>query len=260
MRPKVTRRVVAPPPRTNTRPSSQVLGVISLLIVGALLGLTVERLVEATLVTGTPGTATESTAPGDSNAAASDVPGSSDVPSESPVSPVLEAQIPATIDGTALTTQSATDASSISGTPNGRALDAAVVSLGKLPSDLEIAIAYDGSGVLDLSILGFRIAGIEPAILRPILIDTWLASNAPGITTSQVDVSGTPTTEVSYGDCGPNEWVFVHQDSVFIVETADATLAADTVAAITGSVPAASTGTSPTASPAESPGPSPSGC
>jgi hypothetical protein len=258
MRPKVTRRAVAPPPpaRRANRPSNQVLGVISILIVGALLGLMVERLVEATLVTGNPGAATESSAPGDSGLAASDVPGASDVPSESPVSPILEAQIPATIDGTALTTQSATDATSISGTPNGRALDAAVVSLGKQPSDLEIAISYDGSGVLDLSILGFRIAGVEPTTLSPILIDTWLTSNVPGVKTTHPDVSGTATTEVIYADCGPNEWVFIHQDSVFIVETADASLAADTVAAITGSVPAAS----PSGVPAGSPGPSPSGC
>ncbi len=255
MRPKITRRVVAPPPRTANRPSSQVLGVISLLIVGALLGLMVERLVEATLVTGSPGAATASSAPGDSGAGASNVPVSSDVPSRSPVSPILEAQVPATIDGTPLTTQSATDATSISGTPNGRALDAAVVSLGKLPSDLEIVISYDGTGVLDVSILGFRIAGVAPTTLRPILIDTWLASNAPGIKTTNVDVSGTPTTKVVYGDCGPNEWVFIHQDSVFIIETADATLAADTVAAITGSVSTAASG-----SPAGSPGPSPSGC
>jgi hypothetical protein len=38
-------------------------------------------------------------------------------------------------------------------------------------------------------------------------------------------LSGLPATRVSYGDKGADEYVFIHGDGVFIVETSDQTLA-----------------------------------
>ena len=192
----------------------------------------------------------------DASAGASDA-----VPSDTPASAVLESLIPKTVNGTALTVRSITDAINIANDPPGRAIDAAVLSLGKQPTDLEIGYGYDASGTVDLTIIGFRIAGISPEVLRPIVLRTWLANEGPGVTTTQVNLAGNPLTQVSYGDSGADEYLFVFKDSVFVVETADSSLATQAVVAITGvsASPAPGGSVAPSGSPAPgSAAPSPS--
>jgi hypothetical protein len=155
---------------------------------------------------------------------------------------VLEAEMPRAVNGVTLTTESALNATSLGNAPNGRALGAAVTNLGKKPGDLEIADAFDQSGSLSLSILGFRLPGIDPATLRSVVLDAWLSVTSPGITSTSVSLSGTPSTKVSYGDGGPDQYVLVHRDSVFIIVTADQALAASAVAAMPGASPSPSGG------------------
>jgi hypothetical protein len=151
---------------------------------------------------------------------------------------VLEAEMPHAVNGTSLTVESATNATSLGSAPSNRALDAAVIELGKTASDLQIAEAYDPSGALAISVLGFRVAGVDPTKLRPLVLDAWLATGTPGVSTSSVNLLGTSSTKVSYGDSGPDEYVFVHGDSVFVVEAADQSLAANVATAV--EAPAAS--------------------
>ena len=145
--------------------------------------------------------------------------------------------MPHAVNGTPLTVESATDATSLGSAPSNRALDAAVTNLGRTPADLEIAEAYDASGSLALSVLGFRVSGVDPAKLRTAVLDAWLSVNTPGVTASSVNLLGTPSTRVSYGDSGPNEYAFVRGDSLFVVETADQSLAANVVAAMAAPSP-----------------------
>ena len=149
-----------------------------------------------------------------------------------PVSPVLEGRIPTSIDDVTLTIQSAVDATNLSNGPDGRALDAAVVRLGKQASDLEIALADDESGTLDLNIIGFRADGIAATDMRKAVLEAWLAAGTAGVTSSTLTISGADVTKVSYGDGGADEYVLTVGDSVFIVETADATLAQSAASAI----------------------------
>ena len=257
MRSKIHRTTPASPaPPSSGRRTTEVLVALVLLVVGAGVGVSVERFVN-------PGSGTASPSPSDSafaepslsasdQAAASGLPdasalespgassaespgvspGESPGPSASVAAPVLEAEMPHSINGTTMTTQSATDATSLGNNPSNRALDAAVTSLGKKPADLEIAASYDSSGSVALSVLGFRVAGVDPAKLRSVLLESWLASNTPGVKTSAVTLAGTPATAVSYGDAGPTEYVLVHGDGVFLVETTDQALAAAAVAAM----------------------------
>jgi hypothetical protein len=155
---------------------------------------------------------------------------------------VLEAEMPHAVNGTTLTMESAKGATSLGGSPNSRALNAGVTSLGKKPGDLEIADAFDASGSLALSILGFRLPGIDPAKLRSVVLDAWLSVKSSGVTSSSVSLSGTPSTKVSYGDGGPDQYVFVYRDSVFLVVTADQSLAASAVAAMAAVSPSPSGG------------------
>lgn len=257
MRSKIRRTTPVPQaPPSSSRRTTEVLVALVLLVAGAVVGLSVERFVS-------PGSGAASPSPSDSaftgpspsgsdQAAASGLPdasaiespgaspaesagaspGESPAPSASVAAPVLEAEMPRAINGTTMSIQSATDAKTLGNNPTNRALDAAVTSLGKKPADLEIAASYDQSGSVALSVLGFRIAGIDPAKLRPVLLESWLGSNTPGVKTSTVTLAGTTATAVSYGDTGPTEYVVVHGDGVFLIETTDQALAAAAVTAM----------------------------
>lgn len=234
-----------PPPRRR-RGSDQVLAAIGLVVVGAVVVLGIQRLTEgpAPVASSAP-----SAQPSDDTGA---IP--SDAPDQSvaPLSPILEARMPTTIDGVTLTIQSAVDATTLSNGPSGRALNAAVTHLGKQASDLEIALAYDGSGSLDLTIIGFRSAGIDAATMQKAVLEAWLAAGTPGVATSTVTLSGTEMTKVSYGDGGDDEYVLTVSDSVFVLETADTTLAQSAASTITGA------GVAPSSTPAPiSPSPAP---
>lgn len=244
-----------PPPRRSRsarapRPIGELIGAaLALLIVGAFVGVGIASL-------GSKPAADASSAPSaaptdDTGAAPTDNPDSSGNPDGSiaPVSPVLEALMPQTVSGSTMTIQSAVDATSLSGGPDGRALNAAVVHMGKATSDLEIAVAFDDSGAIDLTILGFRVDGIAAATTRAAVLSAWLASGIPGVTTTTLSWSGTSVTKVSYGDDGGDEYVISVHDSVFVLETVDEAVAQAAVTAIVAQAQAAG---SPPAPPAPS--------
>jgi hypothetical protein len=240
----------APRPRRPTPVSERVGIALTLVVVGALAGALLVGLASSHAPAAT---AAVSDAPTDDPVAqASDVPGASDAP----VSPILEAMVPTTIDNNALTIQSAVDATSLSSGSDGRALDAAIRHLGKDPSDLEIVYAYDESGTTDLVILGFRVEGLAVADIRTAILGAWLAASTPGVVTTNLDWSGTAVAKVSYGDQAPDEYVFTVRDTVFVLETIDAAMAQGAETAIVEQAAKASPGApggSPAASSAASP-------
>ncbi len=257
MRSKYRRRQSPSPQgrsRTGGRTSPILVGLV-LVVFGAALALTVER-----LIPNTPGPTARATAaplspsPLVSSPSASAQAAASIAPTAlpSPAAPVLEAQMPRTINGTVLTIKSAINAASLGGDPSSRALSAAMSSLGKKPDDLEIAEAYDPAGALALTILAFRVAGIDAAKLRSVVLEAWLSTRTAGVVSSSVTLAGTPSTRVSYGDAGPSDYAFVRGDSVFVVVTADQALAVSAAAAIA----APSSSAPPVASPAASAAPS----
>lgn len=255
---KRTRRLVAePPPVRSARPrpprrgNDQVLIVVLLLVVGGLAGAGLLGLMQGHPSSTTPG-ATEPAATDDTGGAGDNTLGSNQ-PQDStqPVSPILESRMPATIDDVSLTSESAVDATTLSSGPDGRALDAAVVHLGKQASDLEVAIAQDQTGTIDLQILGFRVNGVGASTMRDIVMSAWLSAGTPGVTSTTLSWAGTNVTKISYGDQGPDEYVLTIGDSVYIVETTDAGNAQAAGIAIldtAGAAPSSPTGSAPAAS------------
>ncbi len=238
MRSKVRQRGTPPSPHGSSR-ASGVLAALVLLVAGAAVALSGAWIVSTTVGARTQASAAASPL-GGAAAAASIAPSAAASATPSPAAPLLEAEMPHAVNGTTLTVQSATDATSLGTTPSNRALDAAMTSLGKTPADLEVADAADASGALALSVLGFRVAGVDPAKLRTVVLDAWLSINTPGVTVSSVTLAGTPATMVAYGDSGPSEYVLVHGDSVLVIETADQSLAANVVAALSAPTPSPS--------------------
>jgi hypothetical protein len=244
-------------------PGRWALVVVALLALGASFAVVVDRLVASgSAASPSPSPSSALVSP---SAAASSSPAASASPaaSPSPAAPTLEAMMPTSLDGTALTTDSATDAATLGSGPGPRALGAAVKSLGQDPAALEIAAAYDPTGTLTITVLGFRVPGLAPDQLQPAVMSAWLAADTPGVTTSSTTLSGYPTTKVSYGDGGDDEYLFPYKDALIVIETSDATLAAKAAAAVgTGSsatpVPSGSTAPSASSSPSASPAPTPS--
>ncbi|HYK96594.1 MAG TPA: hypothetical protein VE011_12145 [Candidatus Dormibacteraeota bacterium] len=217
-------------PNRRRQRTDQVLAAVGLLIVGALVALGGQSLLQgpAPIASGAATSAPTSQATNDTGAIPSDLPAGS----IAPVSPVLEARMPTTIDDVTLSVQYAVDATNLSSGPDARALDAAIVGLGKQASDLEIAVANDQSGTLDLAVLGFRVNGLTATDVRKAVLEAWLAAGTPGVTSSTITLAGAQVTRVSYGDSGPDEYVLTIDDSVFVLETTDASLAQAAAAAL----------------------------
>lgn len=174
-------------------------------------------------------------------------------PSPTPAAPILLGYMPKSIGGTTMSTDSATDATTLGNSPNSRALNAAVVAMGKKASDLEVADAYDASGTLTVSVLGFRVAGIEPSKLETAVLDAWLAGNTKGVKTTSVKLGTTTATEVTYGDTGPAEYLLIFKDAVIVIQSTDITTAKSALAAMTNPEATASPSASPSAAPTPSP-------
>ncbi len=260
MRSKYHRREAPPPPPRGNGTRQVLIGLV-LVVVGAAVALSAQWLVTNASSPGTKVAAgpsaspsAEPSLPASPDLSASTAPiasvsptaapssSASPAPSPSPASVVLEAAMPKSVNGTALTTNSARNATSLGGDPSSRALNAAVTNLGKKSADLELADAFDSTQTLAVSILGFRVAGLDPAKLRTVILEVWLSANTPGVTSTSVSLSGTPATKVTYPDPGPSEFVFVRGDGVFVIVTADQALAANAVAAMPAAAPSPSGG------------------
>jgi len=247
------------PPPSGRRPNrtNQVVTGLVLLAFGAVVALSVDRLAPAgngagasaspaasDLATLDPNASplTDSTIP--PTAGPTDAP----TPSPSPASAVLESLLPTVVNGTELTITSAKGTSALGNGPTTRALAAAITGAGKSPDDLELGYAYDAAGENAMTILAFRLPGVDPAKLQTIVLDSLLVANTPGVKISTVTLSGTTVTKVDYGDEAAFEYVFTRGDSVFVIETTDEAMAAAAIAAM----PAAAAQPSPGASAAAS--------
>ena len=164
-------------------------------------------------------------------------PGASDqpTPEASLAAPELEAALPTSVGGTTLSVNSATGSTVLGTDPGSRAIAAALRTAGVSVDAFRAAQAYDPSGTVDLSITAFRVEGMTSDVLKGIVLSSWLSAGGTGVTTSTTTVEGRTATEVDYGDGGAPSYVVVDGDIVFVVETSDATLATQAVAALPGS-------------------------
>jgi len=142
-------------------------------------------------------------------------------PEPSPVAAALEARLPSEVGGTALTKDSATGDVVLQDDASSRALVAALRTVDKTAADLLLAQAFDETGTLAGSVLGFELPGVTGADLRAIILDAWLLADSPGVTKTEVTLAGKPFTRVSYGDGGTNSYVHVTDDAVIVIDAPD---------------------------------------
>jgi hypothetical protein len=183
----------------------------------------------ATAAPGAGGPAVPALAP--SASAAADVSPDASA-SSAPAAPELEAKLPTTVGQTTLSIESAVGSAVLGGDAGSRAITAALRAEGKSLDDLHVAQAYDPSGAVDLSIFAFDVAGMKGAALQKIVLDTWLAATGSGVTSSETTIGGRKVLKVDYGDKGSMSYVITDGDIVLVVETANADLAGQAIAAL----------------------------
>lgn len=169
-------------------------------------------------------------APGSSGDPVGSDGGASPEPAASAFAPELEALIPKDVKGTPLTVQSASASEVFGDDPSSRALAARIRTLGSTIENLQIAQAYDETGGLDVSIIGFRLPNADGAKLRAAIVETWLSAGNDGVTQTEVTLGGKKLLRVDYGDAGTTEYVYAKGDAVIVIDTADPTIAEDIAA------------------------------
>jgi hypothetical protein len=169
--------------------------------------------------------------------------------------PQLEALLPTSVNGTALSIESWTGDAIFADDPWSQAMTAFLSTTDKTPADLEVAQAYDPNTTLNASAAAYRLVGMLPNDLRDGMIAAWKAQY-PDLATSQVTVGDKAVTKGVFGNGLPDSYWYVHGDVVFDVETTDDNLAAGLLAQLPPAGPSASPGASPSNTPVASPSPS----
>jgi hypothetical protein len=157
-------------------------------------------------------------------------PSASDAPSH--VAPDLEAMLPKTLAGAAMSTQSTSGTAGLGDDQTSQSLVASLAKLGKKQSDLEIAEGYDPDNNVDVQVIAFRANGVKASALGQAVLDSYLADGASGVVTTRKTISGKPVTQVDYGDGGSFDYLYEKGDVVFDVSTSDPSIAAETLKAL----------------------------
>jgi hypothetical protein len=136
--------------------------------------------------------------------------------------PALEAILPAEVSGTPMQRSSATLASLLDSGGDRSAIDAFLQGLGKSVSDGTFAAAFDPTNTLGGGIFAFKIAGVNSGVLLPAIVSVEKSDLGAGATPTQATVGGKSVTVVSVGDgVNDTEWVYGHEDVVFVIHAAD---------------------------------------
>jgi hypothetical protein len=139
------------------------------------------------------------------------------------VAPDLEALLPHSVDGTALSSQSVVGTTALGNDTTSQSLIASLEKLGKTSADLEIAEAHDPTGTLALRLFGFRAKGVKASDLAAAIVESWMASALSAPKRSDVTIAGQKQSRVAYSQ-GPVDYVFERNGVVFDIETTDESL------------------------------------
>jgi hypothetical protein len=145
----------------------------------------------------------------------------------------LEALLPKAVGGVALTRQSTTGTTALGSDP---AIQAALTTflgkLGKTPADLQSAEAYDETGVSDVGIFAYRVAGIAGPVLGQAIVDSDSVAAGSGVTSTKQTIGGKAVTHIQYTEISEDDYVYVHGDAVFDVTTSDPATAIQALTAL----------------------------
>jgi hypothetical protein len=165
-----------------------------------------------------------------SDAGASNVP--EPTPTDSHEFPSLEAILPKTVDGTALSVLSTTGTETLSGDPTYEGLFQWLTASGRKTDEIEFAEAYDPTSTVDVDLIALRVKGIPTAQLRQELLKSWLAADPSAITTTNKTIGGKAVVAMDYVDPAYADYVFEQGDAVVVLTTSDPAVAERVVSSL----------------------------
>ncbi len=151
---------------------------------------------------------------------------------ESPAVPGLVATLPTKVGQIALMADSATGSTILADDQGSRAILAALRADGLDVDAFQVAQAFDEQGESDLSILALRVEGMDLDKVQDLVFDSWLAASGAGVTRAPVTLGTDEWTRLDYGDGLAKDWVRAADGQVYVISTADESLAEQAAAAI----------------------------
>ncbi|MGZ8501880.1 MAG: hypothetical protein ACXWW6_03400 [Candidatus Limnocylindrales bacterium] len=152
--------------------------------------------------------------------------------SESHTFPDLEALLPAVVDGAPLAIQSFTGADVFPEEGWGTSVRGFLTSIGKTPEDVQAAVAEDPQGALALDFLwAYRLADVEPKTLRDAIIAGWRV-DYPELKVTTATVAGKAVTRVAYFEDVVGSTLYIHDGTLFDIESEDEALSTTILAAL----------------------------
>jgi hypothetical protein len=141
--------------------------------------------------------------------------------------PDLEALLPDQLGGTSLEKASTVGDHILDEDPWSREMLAFLEGVGKTRTQLRFAQVWvPEEEKVQLDAGAFQVPGVDGSALRQALIDS-SRPTSPELTTSTATVAGKHVATVLYPDGRPTLYLYVHDDVVFFIGTADETLASD---------------------------------
>jgi hypothetical protein len=159
------------------------------------------------------------------------------VPSLEPIAdsheiPALEALLPHELNGRPLSSQSWSGDEVLAEDEWSATVRAFLTSVGKIPTDLGFAQAYDpADDGLDVTVGVFALDGVDPAGLRDAIIDAWRGDYAE-LEVSTITLGGAEVTKGNFGAGEINSYWLIGDGRVYDIGSADESLAAAAIAAL----------------------------
>ena len=148
--------------------------------------------------------------------------------------PELEAFLPTELNGNALQLQSWDGSGVLTDDTWSASMTSFLTAAGKKPADLRVAQAYDPNEAIDASIGLYRVDGVAAGPLRDALIAAW-KGDYPDMKVSEVTLGGKTVTKAEFGQDAPNSFMYLRDDMVYDIETADDAIATAALAALPAS-------------------------
>lgn len=168
--------------------------------------------------------------------------------------PELEALLPIKLTGVALSHQSWDGDTFLTDDAWSTSMNAFLTKAAKIPSDLQVAQAYDPEQTLDASVWVYRVSGVKAAAMQDALIAAW-KGDYPDMTVGQVTLDGKDVTKAGFGEDTPSSYLYQRGDLVYDVEAADDKIAIAALAALPVAGASSAPAVSPTVAAPASPAP-----
>jgi hypothetical protein len=159
----------------------------------------------------------------------------------------LESVLPTRASDTPLTTMSWTGDAILSDDGFGTAVTKFLSGKGKTPSDLQVAQAVDPDQSLDIIVRVFRADGVAPSDLLASMIEGWKV-DYPDVKVTNETLGGKAVQKGDFGSEGVDSYWYIDGDHVFDVQSADESIAASALEAISSAGGSASPSASSAAS------------